>query len=95
MAGVHLFEPTARPPMTREQSIRGKDADLPWVLLATAYDADALDRASAQVLDSRELARHGISARMERGTYSLSYTVTAKEVARTPPNPLKAHLEET
>ncbi|APV49418.1 hypothetical protein BWI17_06825 [Betaproteobacteria bacterium GR16-43] len=95
IASACLLEPAPPPPMTREQSIRGKDAQLPWVLLATAYDADALDPTSAQLLDAGELARHGISGPMEHGTYSLSYTVTAEEVARTPPNPLKTPLEET
>jgi hypothetical protein len=58
-----------------------------WVLLVTAYDANALTRACAEHLATAELQRYGISSRIEHGTYALHYTVTAMEVARTAPNP--------
>lgn len=89
MASAHLLRPAKRPPMTKEQSLRGADAELPWVLLATAYDAQALDKCSGQHLNARALERHGVSGSVETGTYALHYTVTAQEVARTTANPAR------
>lgn len=42
LGGCYLFESAAAAPMTREQSIRGKDAGMDWVLVATGYDAEAV-----------------------------------------------------
>ena len=67
--------------------MRGMDAELPWVLLATAYDARALDEAADHHLNVAVLERYGIGAGVEKGTYALHYTVTAQEVARTAANP--------
>jgi hypothetical protein len=85
MASAHLFEPAATPPMTKEQSIRGRDAEMTCVLLATAYDGEALGRACGRHLASQALERHGITA-LDRGTYELAFTATAAEVARAPAN---------
>jgi len=71
LASAHLLAPAAQPPMTKEQGIRGKDADLPLVLLATGYDAGALARAAAEDFPDAELARHGAQAPLLRGTYRL------------------------
>jgi hypothetical protein len=87
MAGVHLLQPAPPPPMTKEQSMRGADTPMTWLLLATAYDSEALSRATAEHLEPEALRRHGASAQMDIGTYALHYTVTAQEVARTAPNP--------
>ena len=89
MASAHLLRPALRPPMTREQSLRGMDAELPWVLLATAYDAEALNKAAEHHLNAGALERYGIPGRVETGTYALHYTVTAQEVARTAANPAR------
>jgi hypothetical protein len=80
MASVHLFEPTATAPMTTEQSIRGRDAEMDCVLLVTAYDAKVLGAVS----ETRW--KHAIAPR-DRGIYELAFTATAAEVARTPANP--------
>jgi hypothetical protein len=82
MASALLFEPAPPPPMTSEQAIRGPDAPLPWLLLATAYDATALGPLAAALLPELD-AR----ARVESGTYSLQFTASAAEVLRTPANP--------
>lgn len=87
MAGVHLLRPAPPPPMTKEQSMRGADAPMTWLLLATAYDAGALNKASAEHLGPEALERHGASPRIEVATYALHYTVTAQEAARTAPHP--------
>lgn len=87
MAGVHLLQPAPPPPMTKEQAMRGPDTPMTWLLLATAYDFEALSRATAEHLEPEALGRLGAAAQMDIGTYALHYTVTAQEVARTAPNP--------
>jgi hypothetical protein len=87
MAGAHLLQPAPPPPMTKEQSMRGPDAPMTWLLLATAYDSEALSRATAEHLEPGVLARYGAAPQMDTGTYALHYTVTAQEVTRTAPNP--------
>ena len=85
MASVNLFEPVQRPPMTKEQALRGQDWLMSCVLLATAHDAGALALACDRHLAAEPLARHGISL-IDCGTYQLGFTATAAEVARTRPN---------
>lgn len=87
MAGACLLRPAPPPPMTREQAMRGPDAALPWVLLASAYDADALDGTAAEHLTPQRLGSYGASAQSSIGRYSLHVTMSAQEVARTAPNP--------
>jgi len=79
MAGVNAFEPAVSGAMTREQSIRGRDAGVTGILLASAYDDEALRHAC-----DRHLV--GVEA-IDRGSYRLGFTATAAEVARTKPNP--------
>lgn len=89
MGGAHLLRPAPPPPMTKEQSLRGRDTPMGWLLLATAYDADALGECAAALLDPGGLARLGLAGRTEAGAYALDFTATAREVARTPvPPPL-------
>ena len=83
MASVHLLEPEASPPMTKEQSIRGADAGMSSVLLLTAYDAQDLRRVCDRHLDEESLARYGITP-LDRGSYELGFTATSAEVSRTP-----------
>jgi hypothetical protein len=66
-----LLEPAARPPMTKEQGIRGTDAELPCVLLVTGYAADALSRIGADELSTEKFERHGAAAVAARGSYRL------------------------
>lgn len=87
MAGVHLLQPAPPPPMTKEQSIRGPDTVMSWLVLATAYDADSLSRAVAEHLEPAALERHGAMSAITMGAYALHYAVTAQEVSRTAPNP--------
>lgn len=96
MAGVHLLQPAPPPPMTKEQSLRGPDAPMSWLVLATACDADALQRAIAEHLEPQALEQHGATPAMAVGRYALHYTVTAQEVSRTTPHPpLPADLRQT
>ncbi len=87
MASAHLLQPAPPPPMTKEQSMRGHDTPMTWLLLATAYDSEALVKATDAHLGPQALERYGASSGTDVGTYALHYTVTAQEVARTAPNP--------
>jgi hypothetical protein len=80
VTSAHLLEPGAPPPMTEEQALRGRDAGLGWVLLATGYDTAALDEAASEVLAGpmAEVLHPGI----EREIYSMQHTVTAADAAR-------------
>jgi hypothetical protein len=96
LASVHLLQPVAPPPMTKEQSIRGPDAPMPWLVLATAYDPQALSRASTEHLGPEVLEQHGALPGIATGSYALHYTATAHEVGRTAPNPtLPVDLRQT
>lgn len=96
MASVQLLQPAPPPPMTKEQSMRGPDMPITWLLLATAYDAEALSRASTEHLEPNALERFGASPEMLRGSYALHCTVAAQEVARTAPNPsLQPEVRQT
>jgi hypothetical protein len=86
MASVQVFEATAAPPMTKEQSIRGRDSQVGCVLLASAYDGEVLRDACERHLPSQLLEDHGLTV-LDRGPYELVFTATAAEVARTPANP--------
>lgn len=83
MASVHLFQPAPPPPMTQEQALRGPDTPMTWLLLATAYDAEVLGKASAECLHPEALEWSGASPGIVIGTYALHYTATAEEASRT------------
>lgn len=88
MAGAHLLVPEPPPPMTREQALRGRDTPLPWLVLATAYDAAALDSVAA-LLTPGALGAEDVT----QGRYALHHTASAEEVARNPQAP--AHAPRT
>lgn len=79
VASAHMLEPAATPPMTKEQEIRGKDADIAWVLLVTGYSASALSRISENELSPGQFARHGAFGDAVKGSYRLDYVLTASE----------------
>lgn len=87
VTGVHLLQPVSSPPMTKEQLLRGPDTPMTWLLLATAYDSEALERASAEHFEPETLQLCGASSLMTIGKYKLHYTATAQEVVRTAPGP--------
>ena len=71
LASAHLLAPAAQPPMSKEQGIRGKDAELPRVLLVTGYDVAALARAASGALAPAAFERRGAQAPLARGVYRL------------------------
>lgn len=85
MVGAHLLQPAPPPPMTREQSLRGPDKAMPWLVIATAYDAVALERATAAHLDPKAIRDKGAHEQIALGSYTIDYTATAEEAARTAP----------
>jgi hypothetical protein len=80
-ASAWMLEPAAAPPMTNEQAMRGRDADIPWVLLVTGYNAAALSRIAEDDLRTGQFERHGASAAAAGGSYRLDYLLTAGECA--------------
>jgi hypothetical protein len=60
--------------MTREQSIRGKDAGVDSVLVVTGYDAEAVARVEQAALGNLEGARFGL--------YRIDYTLHEPEAKR-------------
>ena len=77
LASAHLLEPAARPPMTKEQAIRGRDADMPCVLLVTGYSEDALARIGSDALAVERMAERGGSPESTRGRYRLDLFAVA------------------
>lgn len=73
-----LLEPAAQPPMTKEQGLRGKDAELPCVLLLTGYDAASLARIGEEDLSATQFEQHGASV-VARGGYHLNLVMTEDE----------------
>ena len=80
--------------MTKEQAIRGADTPMRWLLLATAYDAEELERAIGEQLTPALLLQHGATD-VEPGRYALHYSAGKQEVARTVANaPLTEALRQ-
>ncbi len=69
--------------MTREQSLRGRDKPMPWLVIATGYDAATLKPAAAKYLDSEAFRDNGAAETITLRTYAIDLTATAGEVART------------
>ncbi len=71
LSSAHLLEPAAQPPMTKEQSIRGKDSELPWVVMVSGYEAEAVTQAVGEALPEAMLAANGSKVGWVNGSYSL------------------------
>jgi len=78
VASSLVLEPAAQPPMTKEQGLRGKDAELPCVLLLTGYDAASLSRIGEEELSAAQFEQHGASV-VARGDYHLDLVRTEDE----------------
>ncbi|MEX1663705.1 hypothetical protein AB4874_19160 [Thioclava sp. 15-R06ZXC-3] len=92
VASIQFLRPTALPPMTREQALRGADTPLPWLLIATGYDAELLDLAVGAAFDPTLQAGIGLSGEVVAAQYVLNHTATADEVARTPEPPVPGRV---
>lgn len=74
LGGCYRFESAADAPMTREQSIRGKDAGVDSVLVVTGYDVEAVAQVEKTALAKLEGARFGL--------YRIDYTLHEREAKR-------------
>ncbi len=83
IVGAHLLRPDKRPPMTREQSLRGADETIPWLVIASAFDAQSLERGVSEFLSPESLERMGAMPGIVTGSYRLHHTATAQEASRT------------
>ena len=79
VVSARMLEPAAKPPMTKEQGIRGKDTDIPCVLLLTGYSADTLARIADAELSAAQFSQHGASTATPKGNYRLDAVLTEKE----------------
>jgi hypothetical protein len=87
VAGVHLLASAVKPEMTREQAIRGRDADVDHVLLVGAYDMATLQDLAAHEVSESALVALGAGAGMVARTYHLGVSATIRDmpaVAATP-----------
>ncbi len=80
IAGAHLLEGAATPPMTREQRIRGADRGVDWAIVLTGYDAEALAEALRAGPAADALARHG-ARDVASAAYRLDYALARDELA--------------
>lgn len=82
VVSARMLEPAAKPPMTKEQGIRGKDAEIPCVLLLTGYSADTLARIAGTDLAAAQFEQRGAATVVASGKYHLDVVLTATECAR-------------
>jgi hypothetical protein len=74
LGGCYRFESAAAAPMSKEQSIRGKDAGVGSVLVVTGYDAEAVARVEQTALGKLAGARFGL--------YRMDYALHEMEAKR-------------
>ena len=82
MAGAHLLRhraPLIAP--TTEQKIRGRDSFADWVLVATGYDAAAVEALAQGELGEAALVAMGAAPGVVHGVFQLSYSATPMDVA--------------
>jgi hypothetical protein len=82
VVGAHFLQPSPPPPMTREQSLRGADDPMSWLVLVTAFDGAALARAAAAHLDPAVFRERGATAGTVLGEYALHHIADEEEAAR-------------
>jgi hypothetical protein len=79
IGSVHLLEGTLTPQMTNEQRIRGADAGVDWVILATGYSRDSLAELSSADLGALRLAENGGTG-VHDATYQIDYSLSHDEI---------------
>ena len=83
ISGAYLLEsvpPTAVPPQTAEQRIRGGDAHADCVLLIGGYDADAVRAVVHQ--DVTEMEAQGAAPGRIEGLYRCAFSLTARDLKK-------------
>jgi hypothetical protein len=79
IGSAHLFEAAATPPMTNEQRIRGADAGVGWVVLASGYSESAVADVKQAVLSAAQLELHGATG-IRDALYRTEYSLDAREI---------------
>ena len=78
IGSAHLLESSVAAPMTREQSIRGRDAGVDSALLVMGYEAGALSSVAQDLLGPAQLQSRG-APRAVDGVYRLDYALAQAE----------------
>ena len=79
LCSVHLFESALPPDMTKEQSIRGNDAGVDWVLFVTGYSTDVVVRLAENHLSATRLGERN-AVGTTSAIYQLDHSLTDREV---------------
>lgn len=80
LTSAHLLESAAKPEMTTEQQIRGRDAAVDWVVLVSGYSADRVRSLAENALHPSCFERHGAMGPVASGTYRLDCSLTDGEM---------------
>ncbi len=79
-ASAHVLESATAAPMTDEQRIRGRDADVDMVLLVTGYDAGFIDRIADAGIAAAQLEAHGCAPSSVRFRFRYDHSLAAAEI---------------
>ena len=79
LVSVHLFEAALTPPMTSEQSIRGRDSAVDWVLLATGYNSGSVASLRDDYLGEEQFERQGAGPGYTAAVYRMEVTLTDRD----------------
>ena len=85
LASAHLLASGTSAPMTREQQIRGKDAETSWVLLVTGYSAMSVTQLHEGELRGEALVSAGVAPGPVANIYQLEYSLSEAELRRAAP----------
>ncbi|MFZ2738180.1 MAG: hypothetical protein WAY02_08100 [Burkholderiaceae bacterium] len=77
-----LFQSDGAPAMTAEQSIRGRDASVDWVLLVTSYCVDSANNLSRAELSGEALMSHGADTGVISDVYQLACSSTEPAILK-------------
>ena len=80
LVSAHLLEAAAKPELTKEQGMRGKDAGVDWIVLVTGYDLPSVEALASQELSAQHLESHGATGAVT-GIYQMRHSLTEREVA--------------
>ncbi|HSQ80493.1 MAG TPA: hypothetical protein VLU54_05035 [Casimicrobiaceae bacterium] len=81
IVSAHLVGASVPAPMTREQEIRGRDADLHYAVLVTGYAPDAVAALADNELQQEHFAARGASmADHASGVYDHAFSLSAGEI---------------
>jgi hypothetical protein len=76
LASASLLEAAANTAMTREQTIRGRDGAVEWVVLVTGYDAGAVARLAQEDLAAERFLANGAEQAPLAAAYRLAYALS-------------------